>query len=140
MRGDTVSSNNTTAFTYVSLRWADVAVRRSVDAMMTANIWRRGAMSAPQSRCFASSGTTGADRTGQHQRRTHFQPATPLWAGLTDTDGCAGHKVAQTEGAVVRCLYPQTTATPSLFSHSPLSSLDLCSLLPIPKRVSLPKS
>lgn len=27
-------------------------------------------------------------------------------------DGCAGHKVVKSEGAVVCCLYPQTTATP----------------------------
>lgn len=91
--------------------------------------------------CKRRDNLSGPDFTGGG-RTSSLLP--PLRAGLRegDRDGCAGHKVAQTEGAVavVCCLYSQTTATPSLLSHSPPSSLDLCSLLPIPKGVSLPKS
>lgn len=103
------------SLTYVSLRWADVAVCRSAEAMMTANIWRTGAMSAQHSRCFALQAAGQLERSGLHRRRTLLPACSPHCGPESERggQGCAG-QVAQSEEEVVCCLYPQTTATPSL--------------------------
>lgn len=94
-------------------------------------------------RCHVCWGRIGdLQAAGQQRRRwTYFQTAAVTAAGIQrQTDVCAGHKVAPTEGeAVVCCLYHEWTATPFLSSHTPQNLLVTRSLLPIPKGVSFPK-
>lgn len=55
------------------------------------------------------------DNTGGGGRTSSLLPSLRAGHGERLREGCAGHKVAQTVGAAVACcLYPQTTATPSL--------------------------
>lgn len=131
--------SNKTSFTYVSLRWADVAVCRNADASMTANIWRTGAMTAEQSRRFAqrrdNSETTPEEEDALPACNPHCGPDTER-----DWEGCAGHKVAQTEGAAVACcLYPQTTATPSLWVTPPQVRWTSAASSLFPKEFYFPK-
>lgn len=103
--------------TYVSLRWADVAVCRSADTMKTANIWRTGAMSAEQSRCSAKqrdnlSGpdSTGGGRTSSLLRAGVRERRTGMCRATCSHGGGGG-------GGLL--FIPQTTTYPSLSSHSP---------------------
>ena len=90
--------------------------------------------------CAASSGTTGAEQgSTRGGRASNLQPRRgPDSQTLMDVRGA--QSCSNGGGGGSPFIPPNHRQPPSLFSHSPLSSLDLCSLLPIPKRVAFPKS
>lgn len=102
--------------TYVSFGCADVALCRSADATMKAN--RTDAMFCrPEPRLCKQRHNNNRSRTHRH---------------TGEAQSCFTGGVRQ-NGAFYN-------PTPTHWSHTPPSSLDLCSLLPMPKGVPFPKS
>lgn len=92
-------------------------------------------MAAEESRCFASSDTSGANRTAPEEEDGLTTPGPG--PREREGEGCAWYQAAVREGVCYSdLLFLLQTPPPPLSESLPPTSLDLCSRLPVPERLT----